>query len=162
MKPTVVPSPLSLDAKSGSGHSGFSDWSFPPDSHDGSESPVLSSELGKKAAMAVFCSGQPNLRAEPGSKHPRNCFMPVARVPSKDIGAVDWSGEGLPFPGSDARGTTTRSAAVPVTKSLCKPPSSKAKWSRQVSIQNLAGPNHRLRATRHLQQPKARGSKRTP
>merc|ERR1719324_931755 len=120
MKPTVVPSPLSLDAKSGSGHSTeFSDWTFPPDSPDGSDSPVLSSELGKKAAMAVFCSGQPHLRAEPGSKHPRNCFIPAARVPSHDIGAVDWSASGVPFPGSDPRNTTTRAGAVPVTARLC-------------------------------------------
>lgn len=162
MKPTVVPSPLCLDAKSGSGHtSDFSDWSFPSDSLD---SPVLSSELGKKAARAVFSAGQPRLRAEPGCKHPRNCFMPAARVPSHDIAAVDWSQAGVPIPAPTGRKDTTRAAAVLVTAHLCKPAATiwKVKSPRQVTSQHLALTNHRMRATRHLQQPKARGFKRTP
>jgi hypothetical protein len=165
IKPTVLPSPLCLDAKS-SGHStDFSDWSFPPSDPDfDPASPVLSSDLGRRAAKAVFCSGQPRLRAEPGSKHPRNCFIPAARVPSHDIAAVDWSGAGLPFP-APPRANTTRAAAVPVSAHICKPPAPLWKirsTTRQVAIQHVVAKNQHMRATRHLQQPKARGSKRTP
>jgi hypothetical protein len=161
MKPTVLPSPLSLDGRGGSGYTSerdeLSDWSFTPDS------PVLSSELGMKAARAVFCLGQPHLRAEPGSLHPRNSFMPAARIPSHDIVAVDWSQAGVPFPIA-ARRDTTRIAAVLVTTHLCKPAAHawKVKSSRQAIAQHLSVTNHRMRRTRHLQQPMARGFKRTP
>jgi hypothetical protein len=163
MRPTVLPSPLSLDGRGGSGHTSdrddfsFSDWIFTPDS------PVLSSELGMKAARAVFCMGQPHLRAEPGSLHPRNSFMPAARIPSHDIVAVDWSQAGVPFPIAPRR-DTTRGTAVPVTTHLCKPAAHawKVKSSRQATAQHLSVTNHRMRRTRHLQQPMARGFKRTP
>lgn len=161
MKPTLLPSPLSLDGKSGSGHTSdsneFADYCFVPDS------PVLGSELGQKAARTVFCSGQPQLRAEPGSNHPRNCFVPAARVPSRDIVAVDWSQAGLPLP-APPRMDTTRAAAVTITAPVCKPAAAvwKVKSARQASSQFVAVSNRRMRTTRHLQQPRARGFKRTP
>jgi hypothetical protein len=89
--------------------------------------------------------------------------MPAARIPSHDIVAVDWSQAGVPFPIA-ARRDTTRIAAVLVTKHLCKPAAHawKVKSSRQAIAQHLSVTNHRMRRTRHLQQPMARGFKRTP
>jgi hypothetical protein len=91
--------------------------------------------------------------------HPRNVFLPAARIPSHAITTVDWSQAGVPY-----KLSTPLTPQVAFT-GFAQPQPMVPSW--QVKDPNLTGSriivsNARMRKTRVVQQPQARGFKKTP
>lgn len=113
-------------------------------------------------ARAVVLGTQPAVRAEPGSLHPRNVFLPAARVPSISqshaITAVDWSQTGVPY--KLATPLTPQVAFSSVTQPIV--PSWQVKDTKFMGSRVIVKAARRQRVTGVVQQPRWRGFKKTP
>lgn len=114
-------------------------------------------------ARAVVLGTQPAVRAEPGSLHPRNVFLPAARVPSISqshaITAVDWSQTGVPYK-QLATPLTPQVAFSSVTQPIVPP--WQVKDTKFMGSRVIVKAARRQRVTGVVQQPQARGFKKTP